>query len=68
MFRRRSAPYPGDEPQLLSEFANHAGQYQLVRVDGDQARYIFTNRQGLAQESAMPVATWRRLSRAFATG
>ncbi|HEY2015060.1 MAG TPA: hypothetical protein VGH38_16240 [Bryobacteraceae bacterium] len=46
-------------------FENAAGHYELVRVEGNGARYNFTNREGKIRESVMPLTTWRRVSQAL---
>lgn len=42
-------------------FENKAGRYELIRVDGGQAYYTFTNRQSKTTDATMPVITWRKM-------
>ena len=58
--RNRSRSAPADR-NLTGAFANKAGQYELVRIEGNMAYYHFTNHQGHRTDAAMPVLTWRRL-------
>jgi hypothetical protein len=50
-----------DLSQFPSAFENKAGHYELIRVDGGQAYYSFTNRQEKTVDAAMPVITWRKM-------
>jgi hypothetical protein len=55
-------------PPLVPGFENKVGRYELTRVDGDQAYYSFTNRQGRTADAIMSVTMWRRMqARADAT-
>jgi hypothetical protein len=46
---------------LVAGFENKVGRYELVRVDGDQAYYSFTNRQGRTVDAIMSATMWRRM-------
>ena len=46
---------------LAPGFENKAGRYELIRVDGDQASYSFTNRQGRTVDATMSAIMWRRM-------
>ena len=53
---------------LVAGFENKVGRYELTRVDGDQAYYSFTNRQGRTADAIMSVTMWQRMqARADAT-
>ena len=55
-------------PPLIPAFENKVGHYDLIRVDGEQAYYSFTNRDGRTTDAVMSVTMWRRMqSRAEAT-
>ena len=64
-------PAPSPKKQavpLVPGFENKVGRYELTRVDGDQAYYSFTNRQGRTADAIMSVTMWRRMqARAEAT-
>lgn len=42
-------------------FENAVGYYEALRLEGEQVRYKFTNRDGSATEANMPVLTWQRM-------
>jgi hypothetical protein len=42
-------------------FENKAGRYELIRIDGDQAYYSFTNQYKKTVDATMPVITWRKM-------
>ena len=44
-----------------ASFENKAGRYELIRIDGDQAYYSFTNLANKTVDAAMPVVTWRKM-------
>src|SRR5579862_8247555 len=53
---------PGENlSQFPAGFENKAGRYELIRIDGDQAYYSFTNHQEKTVDAAMPVITWRKM-------
>lgn len=53
---------PADRLVAVAQtFENKVGHYELIRIDGNAAHYIFTNRQGQRTEATMTVMTWRRL-------
>jgi len=59
---RRGRETPSAAGDALDRvFENKAGRYELVRVEGELARYTFTNHYGRQTEAVMPTATWRRL-------
>jgi hypothetical protein len=47
--------------QFPAAFENKAGRYELIRIDGGQAYYSFTNHQERTVDAAMPVVTWRKM-------
>jgi hypothetical protein len=47
--------------QFPAGFENKAGRYELIRIDGGQAYYSFTNHQEKTVDAAMPVITWRKM-------
>jgi hypothetical protein len=63
-----TTPAMGPVVPLIPGFENKVGRYELVRVDGNQAYYSFTNRQGRTVDSIMSVTMWGRMqARADAT-
>ena len=50
-----------DLAQFPSGFENKAGRYELIRVDGDQAYYSFTNHNEKTVDATMPIITWRKM-------
>ena len=42
-------------------FENEAGRYELIRIDGGQAYYSFTNLQKRTVDATMSVITWRKM-------
>jgi len=46
---------------LLAGFENKVGRYELVRVDGNQAYYSFTNLHGKTVDAIMSATMWRRM-------
>jgi len=65
-----TAPSTPKEPAvpLAPGFENKVGRYELTRVDGEQAYYSFTNRQGRTADAIMSVTMWRHMqARADAT-
>ena len=51
----------GKAAPLMSGFENKAGRYELIRVEGDQAFYSFTNLHGKTADAVMSVTMWRRM-------
>lgn len=49
--------------QFPAGFENKAGRYELIRIDGGQAYYSFTNRQEKTVDAAMPIFTWRKMQK-----
>ena len=49
------------EPPLVTGFENKVGRYELVRVDGNQAYYSFTNLHGKTVDAIMSATMWRRM-------
>ena len=53
---------PGEDlSQFPAVFENKAGHYELIRVDGGQAYYSFTNQQKRTVDATMSVVTWRKM-------
>ncbi len=50
-----------DLSQFSPGFENKAGRYELIRVDGGQAYYSFTNHQEKTVDATMSVVTWRKM-------
>jgi hypothetical protein len=50
-----------DLSQFPPGFENKAGRYELIRVDGGQAYYSFTNHQEKTVDATMSVVTWRKM-------
>ena len=50
-----------DISQFPTTFENKAGRYELIRVDGDQAYYSFTNLQNKTVDATMPVLMWKKM-------
>jgi hypothetical protein len=63
--RKKADPVSSGAPALKTAlkpvFENKAGRYELIRVDGDQAHYSFTNRQKRTVDATMPVVMWLRM-------
>jgi hypothetical protein len=57
----KAAPTRDDLSQFPAFFENKAGRYELIRVDGGQAYYSFTNRQHKTVDATMSVVTWRKM-------
>lgn len=58
---------PAKTPPLVTKFENKAGHYELIRVDGDQAYYSFTNLHGKTVDAVMTVTMWRRMQQKAAS-
>ena len=71
---RQGAAEPGPKPaqrgsggslreklELPAAFENKAGKYELIRIDGEEVYYEFTNRHGVTASRVMPAVTWRIL-------
>jgi hypothetical protein len=58
---RSEAVVVEDLSQFPPAFENKAGRYELIRVDGGQAYYSFTNRQEKTVDATMSVITWRKM-------
>ena len=50
-----------DLSQFPSVFENKAGRYELIRIDGGQAYYSFTNRFDKTVDATMSVIMWRKM-------
>ncbi|HEY3838494.1 MAG TPA: hypothetical protein VGL72_18065 [Bryobacteraceae bacterium] len=50
-----------DLSQFPTAFENKAGRYELIRVDGEQAYYSFTNHLDKTVDAAMPVLMWKKM-------
>jgi hypothetical protein len=50
-----------DLSQFPVAFENKAGHYELIRVDGGQAYYSFTNHHEKTVDATMSVITWRKM-------
>ena len=58
---RRDTPAQKNLPPVPAAFENKAGRYELIRIEGDQAHYSFTNLQKKTVDSTMPVIMWRKM-------
>jgi len=57
---KASAPTE-DLSQFPPGFENKAGRYELIRVNGGQAYYSFTNHQEKTVDATMSVVTWKKM-------
>ena len=55
------APSTAKTAPVKTTFENKAGKYELIRVDGGQAYYSFTNRREKTVDAAMSVIMWQRM-------
>lgn len=50
-----------DLAQFPAAFVNKAGRYELIRINGGQAYYSFTNHQEKTVDATMSIITWRKM-------
>ena len=56
-----NVPVKENNAGVKAAFENKAGKYELIRVDGDQAHYSFTNLQAKTVDATMSVVMWQRM-------